>query len=164
MIGDVAMQLLQAVVAAQISTAPLPPDKLQSVACMAQNMWFEARGSSFEDQLAVANVVLNRVRDTRYPNDICEVIWQPYQFSWTHDGRSDKVRLRSPRDQRIWERIVATAAAAVDGEVRDPTGGATHYHANYVRPFWASRLKRLVQIDRHIYYRYRGSAQVVASN
>ena len=164
MMGDVAMQVLHAVVAAQLATTPVPPADLRSVGCLAQNLWFEARGSSVTDQIAVANVVLNRVEDRRYPNDVCAVVWQPYQFSWTHDGRSDQVRVRTPRERRVWERIVDISVAALTGHVEDPTNGATHYHANYVRPAWASRLKRLVQIERHIYYRYRVGSQVMASN
>lgn len=163
MIGDIAMRLLQAVVMAQISTAPLPPDQLETVTCMAQNLWFEARGSSRQDQLAVANVVLNRVGDPRYPNDICEVIWQPYQFSWTQDGRSDQVRVRTPDDRQIWERLVKLSVAAVIEKLEDPTLGATHYHATYVSPDWAPQLKRLVQIDDHVYYRYRRAVRL-ASN
>ncbi len=155
MIGDLAMRLLQSVVAAQISTAPLPPDDLKSVTCMAQNLWFEARGSSITDQLAVANVVLNRVADPRYPNDICEVIWQPYQFSWTNDGRSDQVRVANPTDRYAWKQIVALSIAAVKGEAEDPTQGATHFHATYVHPAWANSLQRIVRIDDHVYYRYR---------
>ncbi|MFW5679843.1 MAG: cell wall hydrolase [Pseudomonadota bacterium] len=154
MLGDLAMRLLQAVVAAQISTAPLPPDQLEEVACLAQNLWFEARGSSVADQLAVANVVLNRVEDPRYPNDICEVIWQPRQFSWTQDGKSDRVRVLNPIDRRAWQQIVEVSIAAVGGLTEDPTAGATHYHATYVRPSWARSLTKLVQIDDHVYYRY----------
>ena len=155
MIGDLAMRLLQSVVAAQISTAPLPPDDLKSVTCLAQNLWFEARGSSVTDQLAVANVVLNRVADPRYPNDICEVIWQPYQFSWTNDGRSDQVRVANPMDRQAWKQIVALSIAVVKGEADDPTQGATHFHASYVQPAWARSLQRIVRIDDHVYYRYR---------
>ena len=154
MIGDLAMRLLQAVVAAQVSTAPLPQDDLQAVTCMAQNLWFETRGSSRTDQLAVANVVLNRVDDPRYPNDICEVIWQPHQFSWTNDGRSDQVRVLSPTDRRVWKQIVEVAIASVKGTAEDPTDGATHFHATYVQPAWAGSLRRLVRIDDHVYYRY----------
>jgi spore germination cell wall hydrolase CwlJ-like protein len=154
MLGDLAMRLLHAVVAAQISTAPLPPEQLDHVACMAQNLWFEARGSSRMDQLAVANVVLNRVEDPRYPNDICEVIWQPRQFSWTQDGKSDRVRVLNPIDRRAWQQIVEVSIETVSGLAEDPTAGATHYHATYVRPSWAGSLTKLVQIDDHVYYRY----------
>jgi spore germination cell wall hydrolase CwlJ-like protein len=153
MIGDLAMRLLQAVVATQISTASVPSDNIERVTCLAQNMWFEARGSSVSDQLAVAHVVLNRVADPRYPDDICAVVWQPKQFSWTHDGRSDRVRFGNRIDRRIWKELVQLSMAAMGGQLEDPTGGATHYHADYVRPDWARRMDLLIRIDDHLYYR-----------
>jgi len=154
MIGDLAMRLLQAVVATQVSTASLPPENIEDVTCLAQNIWFEARGSSASDQLAVAHVVLNRVADPRYPDEVCEVIWQPKQFSWTHDGRSDRVRFDNRIDRRIWKELVQLSMEAMAGHRPDPTGGATHYHAHYVQPGWAGRLDLLIRIDDHLYYRY----------
>ncbi len=156
MIGDLAMQLLQAVVAVQLASAPLPAERTREVSCLAQNIWFEARGSSPADQRAVAHVVLNRVESRHYPDDICEVVWQPKQFSWTHDGRSDRVRFGNGRDRAVWKGIVETAMAATAGTSVDPTGGATHYHAVYVRPAWSSRMRALTRIDDHIYYRPHG--------
>ncbi|MEO1093072.1 MAG: cell wall hydrolase [Pseudomonadota bacterium] len=156
MIGDLAMRLLQVVVAAQVSTTAVPPQKLETVTCLAQNMWFEARGSSEQDQLAVAHVVLNRVADRRYPDAVCDVIWQPKQFSWTHDGRSDAVRFANPADRRVWKELVSLSVDVVSGSTADPTGGATHYHTRYVNPAWSKRLRKLVRIEDHIYYRYPG--------
>ena len=163
MIGDLAMRLLQAVVAAQISTASVPTDRTEQVTCLAHNIWFEARGSSVEDQLAVAHVVLNRVADPRYPGDVCDVVWQPKQFSWTHDGRSDRVRFENPIDRRVWKELVQLSMAAMAGALEDPTGGATHYHADYVRPAWAGRMDLLIQIDDHLYYRTEGAGADHAS-
>lgn len=154
MIGDLAMRLLQTVVATQITTAAVPPEDIERVTCLAQNVWFEARGSSVDDQLAVAHVVLNRVADARYPDDVCEVVWQPKQFSWTHDGLSDRVRFDNAIDRRIWKELVQLAMAAISGRLDDPTGGATHYHADYVQPGWAGRMDLLIRIDDHLYYRY----------
>lgn len=156
MIGDLAMRLLQAVVAAQVSSASLPPEEIKDVTCLAQNIWFEARGSSAEDQLAVAHVVLNRVASHHYPDAVCAVVWQAKQFSWTHDGRSDRVRFANEHDRLIWKELVQISMAALAGAVPDPTGGATHYHADYVSPGWSSRMRRLIQIDEHIYYRPHG--------
>ncbi len=154
MIGDLAMRLLQTVVATQITTAAVPSEDIERVTCLAQNVWFEARGSSVDDQLAVAHVVLNRVADARYPDDVCEVVWQPKQFSWTHDGLSDRIRFDNAIDRRIWKELVQLAMAAMSGRLEDPTGGATHYHADYVLPGWAGRMDLLIRIDDHLYYRY----------
>lgn len=156
MIGDLAMRLLQAVVASQLSAASVPPEKTQDVTCLAQNIWFEARGSSVKDQLAVAHVVLNRVASDHYPDEICKVIWQPKQFSWTHDGLSDRVRFANERDRAIWKRVVQISMDAMSGELADPTRGATHYHADYVHPDWADSMRQIMQIDDHIYYRAHG--------
>jgi spore germination cell wall hydrolase CwlJ-like protein len=163
MIGDLAMRLLQAVVATQISTASVPPDDIESVTCLAQNIWFEARGSIVDDQLAVAHVVLNRVEDPRYPDDVCAVVWQPKQFSWTHDGRSDRVSFANPIDRRIWKTLVQLAVAVMAGEVADPTGGATHYHADYVQPYWAGKMDLLIRIDDHLYYRTEATPALSSS-
>jgi spore germination cell wall hydrolase CwlJ-like protein len=152
MIGDLAMRLLQAVVAAQLGTAPAPSDNIEEVTCLAQNIWFEARGSSVDDQLAVAHVVLNRVADPRYPDEVCEVVWQPKQFSWTHDGLSDRVRFANSIDRRVWKELVQVAIGAISGRLEDPTGGATHYHADYVQPYWAGSMNLLIRIDDHLYY------------
>ncbi|NBB69050.1 MAG: hypothetical protein GVY33_01805 [Alphaproteobacteria bacterium] len=163
MIGDLAMRLLQAVVATQITTASVPPDDIERVTCLAQNIWFEARGSSHDDQLAVAHVVLNRVADARYPDDICAVVWQPRQFSWTHDGRSDRIHFANPIDRRVWKELVQVSMAAMAGRLEDPTGGATHYHADYVDPAWAGRMDLLIRIDDHLYYRTSNAPRVSAS-
>jgi len=163
MIGDLAMRLLQAVVATQITTASVPPEDIDRVTCLAQNMWFEARGSSVDDQLAVAHVVLNRVADARYPDDVCEVVWQPKQFSWTHDGHSDRIRFANPIDRRVWKELVQVSMAAMAGRLPDPTGGATHYHADYVNPAWAGRMDLLIRIDDHLYYRTADARELSAS-
>ena len=113
--------------------------------CMAQNIYYEARGSNRADRIAVADVVLNRVKDTRYPNTICEVVKQgkqhadgrmkrnACQFSWYCDGKSDW-----PRDMDAWvdaQQIAYNMIQWSDG--RGLTEGATHYHAKYVSPEWA---------------------------
>jgi len=68
------------------------------VHCLALNIYHEARGETFEGKLAVAAVTLNRVRHKRFPDGVCEVVWQPRQFSWTHDGKTDR-----PYNQKAWE-------------------------------------------------------------
>jgi N-acetylmuramoyl-L-alanine amidase len=121
--------------------------------CLAKNIYFEARGESQVGQAAVAWVTLNRVMASEFPTDICGVVWQSSQFSWTHDGRSDR-----PRDQTAWAtaQAIATEVISSYGVERDPTEGATYFHADYVNPKWAKRFTRVVQIDRHIFYSDRG--------
>ena len=130
--------------------------------CLAQNIYYEARGSNRADRIAVADVVLNRVKDSRYPNTVCDVVRQGpvdskglpkrnrCQFSWYCDGKSDW-----PTDIDAWvdaQQIAYNMLIHLDG--RGLTEGSTHYHANYVKPSWA-RTKQLVgRIGVHIYYRW----------
>lgn len=136
--------------------------------CLALNVYHEARGSNFADQVAVADVVLNRVEDTRYPNTVCEVVYQgkqrpswkdpnvmvmvrnQCQFSWYCDGKAD-----DPRDNDAWRiaQQIAYLILHLD-QHRGITEGATHYHATYVKPEWASELQLIGRIGNHIYYRW----------
>ncbi len=124
------------------------------VQCLAQNIYFEARGEPLEGKLAVGHVVLNRMADRRFPHKACSVIKQGgarkrhrCQFSWWCDGRSDR-----PSDDMAWQESMVLATLIKAGLIPDPTGGALWYHANYVRPDWASRLNRSRKIGKHIFY------------
>ena len=130
--------------------------------CLAQNIYYEARGSNRADRIAVADVVLNRVKDTRYPNTVCGVVRQGKQqadgrmvrnrcqFSWYCDGKSDW-----PTNLDAWVDAQQIAYNMLTWDAgRGLTEGATHYHADYVNPNWA-RTKQLVgRIGVHVYYRW----------
>jgi spore germination cell wall hydrolase CwlJ-like protein len=131
--------------------------------CLAQNIYYEARGSNLADQAAVADVVLNRVKDTRYPNTVCEVVHQgrkhangsmkrnQCQFSWYCDGKSDY-----PTNKDSWANAQQTAYMILYLEqYRGITEGATHYHADYVKPKWAKELQLVGRIGEHIFYRWK---------
>ena len=126
--------------------------------CLAQAVYFEARGEPLEGQLAVAQVVINRVRDARYPSTVCQVVFQNEQwrhrcqFSFACDGRSD-----SPSDRRAWRTAQLVSAMAVTGDWQDLTDEATHYHATYVDPDWRYHLMQTVQYGQHVFYREAGS-------
>ena len=122
--------------------------------CLQQNIFFEARNQSTLGQVAVAWVTLNRVESSRYPDSICEVVWQKSAFSWTVDGLSDK-----PSDnileQNAWKLAEDLAEETLKNWVvgqKDPTLGANHYHAHYVNPYWANGDYKTVSIDDHIFY------------
>ena len=121
--------------------------------CLAQNIYFEARGESLLGQALVGWVTLNRVQNSDFPEDICTVVWQKGQFSWTHDGKSDR-----PRNKESWAaaQIVADEVIQAYGVERDPTEGATYFHADSVNPSWAKSFERVVRIDNHIFYADRG--------
>lgn len=132
--------------------------------CLAKNIYYEARDQGLGAQIAVSLVVLNRVKDSRYPKNICEVIyqgptysWKPTfpvrhrcQFSWYCDGKSDQ-----PKELGAWQKALAVANSLLTTEfpVLDITEGATHYHSKNIIPHWAAHLTRIIKIEDHIFYR-----------
>lgn len=120
--------------------------------CLARNIWFEARGSSFADKAAVAHVVMNRVADPAYPSRICDVVYQQAQFSWTLDKTSNAVIVKNSIDRRAWADSALAAQLVLAKRLPDLTGGATHYHANYVDPAWSDAMTIQAKFGVHIYY------------
>ena len=116
--------------------------------CLANAVYFEARGEPIEGQLAVAEVVLNRARSGRYPETICEVVTQPWQFSFVRHG----VIPRADRSSEAWRRAVAVARIAEAGASRLLPADVLWYHADYVSPSWGRRLARNTKIGLHIFY------------
>src|SRR6056300_828973 len=122
--------------------------------CLQQNLYFEARNISDLSMQAVGWVTMNRVDSKHYPDTICDVVWQRKQFSWTHDGKSDRPS-NNVLEQRAWERagrIVEQVLIDYVNGKESPVGDATHYHTERVRPVWRHDLERIAQIDNHIFY------------
>ena len=117
--------------------------------CLANAVYFEARGESLEGQLAVAEVVMNRARSGRYPTTWCGVVTQRSQFSFVHHG----VIPAANRGSEAWRRAVAIARIAQQGTTRMVDPNVLWYHANYVSPAWGRRLARSSVIGAHIFYR-----------
>lgn len=120
--------------------------------CLALNIFFEARAEPLMGQLMVAEVTLNRVEDKRFPDTVCEVVYQRKQFSWTHDGKSDKPSKYPYLDRKLWPEIKQLAKDIIDGKIDMPRNGATHYHATYVEPAWADSLEVVGRVGQHIFY------------
>ena len=122
----------------------------KQINCLAENIYFEARGESHLGQMAVAWVTLNRVNDPNFPDTICEVVWEEGQFSWTEDGKSDK-----PTDIDAWLDAQTTAWKVYYSQDKqfDPTDGATMFHANYVKPKWRKKYDQTSRIDNHVFYK-----------
>jgi N-acetylmuramoyl-L-alanine amidase len=119
--------------------------------CMVQNVYHESRGESLIGQAAVAHITLNRVRSPAFPDTVCGVVWQPRQFSWTEDGRSDRMT-----DLGAIAKAVDIALAASRGRIKDPTGGALHYFAHHkVKPYWSKAGYRLI-VGEHTFVRLVG--------
>ncbi|WP_227340084.1 MULTISPECIES: cell wall hydrolase [Sphingopyxis] len=124
--------------------------------CLTQAIYYEAATESDTGKAAVAQVILNRMRHPAYPNTVCGVIYQGSsrpgcQFSFACDGS-----MRRAPVPALWRRAGEIARAALAGHVERSVGMATHYHANYVLPYWAPRLTKIDQIDTHIFYRWPG--------
>jgi len=141
----------------------------QEAYCLAQNVYFEARNQPAAGQLAVMSVTINRVNDERFPNTVCGVVYEgptrpswkgtgemipirhKCQFSWYCDGKSDEIK-----NKDTFEEILLLSELVISGtmSIMDITEGATHYHADYVRPAWAETKTKTIEIEDHIFYRW----------
>ncbi|WP_417623891.1 cell wall hydrolase [Paremcibacter congregatus] len=126
----------------------------QEFHCLAQAVYFEARSEPFEGQVAVAYVILNRVKDKRYPDNICGVVFQNEkrrnmcQFSFACDGLSD-----NPYEMVAWNQARRVAGGTLKNAMSDVTARSTHYHATYVQPRWAKHLQPTIKVGQHVFYR-----------
>ena len=147
----------------------------RALECLTKNIYFEAKNQSYAGQLAVALVVINRVKSKQHPDSICGVIYEGpvyeswktrqlldipedervyyprrnrCQFSWFCDGKSD-----NPRNQEALTKAELAARQVLRGRVHDFTQNATHYHADYVNPKWAKTRTFIVQIGNHLFYK-----------
>jgi spore germination cell wall hydrolase CwlJ-like protein len=127
--------------------------------CLTEALYYEARSEGAPGEKAVAEVVFHRLNSGKYGESICAVVHEGAdgkvcQFSFTCNGDMDR-----PREIVAWNQAEELAARIFSGEerLRNATGGATSYHAVYVKPYWAPTLKRTAQIGKHIFYRGRSS-------
>jgi len=131
--------------------------KTRALECLTSAIYYEAGQESADGQRAVAQVVLNRVRHPAFPASVCGVVYEGStratgcQFTFTCDGSL----FRQP-SLEAWNRARTIAAAALNGYVYKPVGNATHYHADYVVPYWASTLTKNAVVGAHIFYRWAG--------
>lgn len=133
-----------------------PVAKLTALKCLTQAVYFEAGFEPIAGRRAVAQVVLNRAAHPAFPKSVCGVVYQGVnrpvcQFSFTCDGSLN----RRP-NPAAWKEAEAVAIAALNGYVEPTVGYSTHYHANYVSPYWAPKLVKIAQIGAHIFYRWPG--------
>ena len=141
--------------------------KSEDLHCLAMNIYHEARSENLAGKYAVADVVMNRVRDDRYPSTVCSVVYQAEhkpswkdpkvlvpkrnrcQFSWYCDGKADDAN-----EVDAWEEAVYVSYRMLHvGKFRGITEGATHYHTTFVNPYWAPSLQQVGTIGSHIFYR-----------
>ena len=134
-----------------------------AVACLAMAIYFEARGEPMVGQVAVAQVIMHRVADHRYPDNVCDVVKQGHYYSWDPkrpikhkcqfsfwcDGKPEDID-----DIEGYGGAMELADACLQGKLYDTTQGATHYDAYYVKPSWRKHLTKTVRINDHIFYRW----------
>ena len=130
---------------------------LASLACLARNVYFEARGEPITGQFAVAEVTMNRKASRLFPRTVCEVVyqksWDPIRkrqvaaFSWTEFGT-----MPEPRGEE-WQRAQQVARAVYYNRYQPQLQGALYFHATYIRPEWAKEKRRIARIGRHVFYR-----------
>lgn len=131
-------------------------DKVRAIDCLAAAQYYEA-GDDPVGQRAVAQVVLNRVRHPAYPSSICGVVFQGHerrtgcQFTFTCDGA-----MRRTPSPAAWTRARTIARSMIDGEVFAKVGYATHYHTDWVVPYWSASLDKIVEVNTHLFFRWTG--------
>ncbi|MCJ8190522.1 cell wall hydrolase [Sphingomicrobium aestuariivivum] len=115
--------------------------------CLANAIYFEARGESLEGQLAVADVVINRAESGQYPDNWCDVIKQKAQFSFVQNRRFPRITEMKP-----WDTAKAVAQVAIDDAHEIVRGDVLWYHADYVNPHWAPAFNEVAKVGTHIFY------------
>ena len=134
-----------------ITSAKVPQKEDLEIHCLAANMYYEARGESEKGILAVALVTMNRVKDNLFPDSVCEVVFQKVkktcQFSWV--CKKPKVNF----EEEKFQKTLNLAKKVYNGQVKDFTRGATHFHNATIQPNWASAKVKTLQIGNHFFYR-----------
>lgn len=156
------------VVQIKVEKPNFPVVDFDELECLALNIYHEARGEDINGQVAVSQVVMNRVESNYFPSTVCDVIKQAKiskwykenqnrivplrnqcQFSWYCDGKSDQ-----PRDMRAWGNALTVAAKVMRNEYPDFSRGATFYHATYVQPYWTGDMMHVAYIGEHLFYKH----------
>jgi spore germination cell wall hydrolase CwlJ-like protein len=144
--------------------AASPAEQARAVRCLTDAIYYEAATEPEQGQRAVAQVVVNRLRDPHFPKSVCGVVYEGWarrtgcQFSFVCDG---SIRRRHA-DRALWDRLRPLAEQALSGYVVPEVGSATHYYAHYVRPNWVGTVARITQIGAHIFCSWKGHAGFVS--
>lgn len=118
----------------------------KEIDCLARNIYYESRSEPYEGKVAVANITINRLKDGRWGNDLCRVIFSKYQFSWT------LYRNKEPYGS-AWQESIDIAKEAINGMRVTGLEEAQYYHANYIKqPRWTRSKQKVQEIGKHIFY------------
>jgi len=128
--------------------------RLSSIECLAVNLYHESRSESDIANMFIVGVVLNRVKDRRYPNDICEVVFDDKSFSWTGDGLADNI-YNEEQYQRLYK--IVEYVLLNRQLILSMTEGVDHYHTVSINPYWANSevMQYVTTIDNHKFYRWK---------
>lgn len=126
---------------------------ISTLTCMAVAIYFEARGEPIDGQMLVAETIINRVADERWPDNACDVIKQPNQFSFYSDGRSDR-----PRNLEAYTTAVLVAQQALEGD--HMYSNALYYHTLDVKPVWRHDLQPIGVVGEHIFYAHASDCRL----
>ena len=116
------------------------------VECLANNIYMESRGEPWHGQIAVAQVVVNRLHSRKFENTICGIIYSKGQFSWTKDYISGN------KNYKQWKNSLTIARAVLGGELRLPNFNAKYFHNRTVKPRWAKTKTKVAAIGNHLFY------------
>lgn len=166
MIVNIAYAMLKAgAVASMLNGTPSLPNKniaeeekhiqisKEELNCLALNVYYESRGQDIVGQAAVAWVTINRANDERFPDDICEVVWQKGQFSWTKK-RKHVAKPKENKDWNVAKKVANIVTVAYSNGIKaDPTDGAIMFHSTKSLPKWKKAYHKTVRIDGHIFYK-----------
>ena len=120
------------------------------IECLVRNAYFESRNQGVKGMQAVTWVVLNRTKHPSYPSTPCAVIYAPFQFEWTRNGKTPQVKEKDAYTQA--ERVVE---GVLSGKLKDNTNSSTHFHSARIKPVWASRLSYTTTIGSHCFYKLK---------
>ena len=127
--------------------------RLSTIECATVNLYHESRSESDISNTMILFVMLNRVDDKRYPNTLCEVVFQRKQFSWTHDGKSDKINdiNQYKRLYKLSERVIMNKEL-----IQSLSEGVTHYHTKAINPYWSKSrdMEYVTTLDNHVFYKW----------
>ena len=137
---------------------------IEALVCLATAIYFEARGEPTVGQIAVGQVIMSRVADYRYPDNVCDVVKEGYYYSWNSEipipnkcqfsfWCDSKPETITDKEAYAWAEEISWGLLEGDLNIIDLTDGATHYHAWWVHPSWTDMFTRTVRIDNHIFYR-----------
>ena len=122
----------------------------KQIECLVLNAYFESRGQGVKGMQAVTWVVLNRTNHPSYPSTPCAVIYAPFQFEWTKNGKTPQIK-----EKEAYAKAERVVEGVLSGKLKDNTNSSTHFHSTRIKPVWANRLSYTTTIGSHCFYKMK---------